>query len=173
MYDKFFLLIICVLVTGQVFGQKVPADSTDSKEGIAIGELGAASSMETRSKKKSYGYSLAVEATPIENWLEVELGISPTRSAYHKELAIDFLLKKPWTISPRLEFMLGIGPQWSHTKDSGITANLWSGELALDFMYWPFRKRAVGFFIEPDYVHSFREQDQSIEFSGGLLISIP
>lgn len=29
----------------------------------------------------------------------------------------DFLFKKPWTISKKLEFMAGIGPEWS-TRDN-------------------------------------------------------
>src|ERR1700749_4289447 len=129
--------------------QKKSIDTSSFKEGIGVGEIGGASSTDIKSGKSSFGYSLSVEATPIEDWLEVELGVSPTYAPHYKETDIDFLLKKPWTFSPRLEFMLGIGPQWGHSTDYGITTNSWSGEMALDFMYWPFKKHQFGFYMEP------------------------
>jgi hypothetical protein len=113
-------------------------------------------------------------ASPIEDWLEVELGVSPTYAAHYRETDVDFLVKKPWTFSSRLEFMLGIGPEWAHTTEYGTTTNSWSGELALDFMYWPFKKHQFGFYGEPAYVYGFNAaHEQSIEMSAGLLINIP
>jgi hypothetical protein len=167
----FFLLL---LISRNAFAQKTFNDSTSFKEGIAIGEIGGASSTDVKSGKSSFGYSLSVEATPIEHWLEVELGVSPTYAAHYKETDVDFLFKKPWTFSSRLEFMLGIGPEWAHSTDYGVTTNSWSGEIALDFMYWPFKKHQFGFYAEPDYVYGLNAaHEQSIEMSAGLLINIP
>jgi len=162
------------LLSANAIAQKTSNDSASDKEGIAVGEIGEASSTDIKSGKSSFGYSLSVEATPIENWLEVELGVSPTYASHYKETDVDFLFKKPWTFSSRLEFMLGIGPEWAYSPDYGITTNSWSGEIALDFMYWPFKKRQFGFYIEPDYVYGFSAaHEQSVEMSAGLLINIP
>jgi hypothetical protein len=168
------ILSLLLLFSIPAFAQKTSSDSTKDKEGIAVGEIGGASSTDIKSGKSSFGYSLSVEATPIEDWLEVELGVSPTYAAHYRETDVDFLVKKPWTFSSRLEFMLGIGPEWAHTTEYGTTTNSWSGELALDFMYWPFKKHQFGFYGEPAYVYGFNAaHEQSIEMSAGLLINIP
>lgn len=144
------------------------------KEGIAIGEIGAAASRDIKSGKSSFGYSLAAETTPIENWLEIELGVSPTYAAHYHETDIDFLLKKPWTLSRRLEIMLGIGPEWARATESGTTSTSWSGEAALDLMYWPFPKHQFGFYAEPGYTYGLNSRhEQSLEMSAGLLVNIP
>ncbi len=172
---KWILLLSLILLPGiTAFAQKTAGDSISYKEGIAVVEIGGALSADIKSNKSSLGYSIAVEATPIENWLEVESGISSTFAAYYRETDIDFLIKKPWAFSPKLEFMLGIGPEWAHTTDHGITTNSWSGEIALDFMYWPFKRHNLGFYAEPAYVYGFKAaHEQSVEISAGLLIDIP
>lgn len=167
----FFLLLLFSFHTN---AQKTSVDSSSFKEGIAIGEIGGASSTDIKSGKSSFGYSLSVEATPIEHWLEVELGVSPTYASHYRETDVDFLFKKPWTFSSRLEFMLGIGPEWAHSTNYGVTTNSWSGEIALDFMYWPFKKHQFGFYAEPGFTYSLnKEHEQSAEMSAGLLINIP
>jgi len=50
---------------------------------------------------------------PIENWLELEAGVSPFCKRNSAEWDTDLLFKKPWTISRKTEFMLGVGPEWS------------------------------------------------------------
>lgn len=170
------ILLLCFLflVSIHAVAQKTSGDSASFKEGIAVGEIGGASSTDITSGKSSFGYSLSVEATPIEGWLEVELGVSPTYAAHYKETDIDFLLKKPWTFSPKLEFMLGVGPEWAHSTEYGITTNSWSGEIALDFMYWPFREHQFGFYAEPAYAYGFNSaHEQSVGMSAGLLVNIP
>jgi len=169
-----WLPFLLLLISIDGMAQKISGDSTSLKEGVAVGEIGGASSTDIKSGKSSFGYSLSIEATPVANWLEVELGVSPTYGAYHKETDIDFLLKKPWTFSSKLEFMLGIGPEWANATDHGITTHSWNGEVALDFMYWPFRKHQLGFYAEPGYVYGFNKaHEQSAEISAGLLINIP
>jgi hypothetical protein len=39
------------------------------------------------------------------------------------------LFKKPWTISPKAEFMLGIGPEWVYLGQNGKTTNSIAGEV--------------------------------------------
>jgi hypothetical protein len=70
--------------------------------------------------------------------------------------------------------MLGVGPEWIHTKAYGVTMNSVGGEVVLDFMFWPCSKRRFGWFLEPGYDYSFgRGHERSIGISGGLLIAIP
>ena len=168
------IALLLLLFTLHTIAQKRPDDVISFKEGIAVGEIGGVSSTNIKSGKSSFGYGLSVEATPIEDWLEVELGLSDTYAAHFAETDIDFLVKKPWTFSSRLEFMLGIGPEWSHSTYHEVQDDAWNGELALDFMYWPFKKREFGFYAEPAYVYGFNAaHEQSAEISAGLLINIP
>jgi hypothetical protein len=84
------------------------------------------------------------------------------------------LFKKPWTLSKKVEFMAGVGPEWVHATKYGITTNSVSGEAVLDFMFWPSRKHRFGWYLEPGYEYNFgRGHEQSLGISGGLLIAIP
>jgi len=169
-----FAILLFFLSAINAFAQKTTKDSTDDKEGIAVVEIGGASSTDLKSNKSGLGYNISVETTPLENWLEIELGISPTYAAHSKENDIDFLFKKPWTFSSELEFMIGIGPDWSHATSYGVATNSWSGELALDFMYWPFKKHQFGFYAEPAYDYGLEKgHEQSVDMSAGLIINIP
>src|SRR6185312_3441219 len=86
----------------------------------------------------------------------------------------DALFKKPWTLSKKAELMIGIGPEWVHTRQFGTAKNSLAGEVALDFMYWPRAKHRFGWFVEPAYGYTFgHEHEQSIGLSYGLLIAIP
>jgi hypothetical protein len=70
--------------------------------------------------------------------------------------------------------MFGIGPEWVHAREYGMTANSLAGEVALDFMFWPSRKRRFGWYLEPGYEFSFgRGHERAAGISGGLLIAIP
>ncbi len=55
--------------------------------------------------------NLTAECTAIENWLELEAGVWPFFIRNSTEWDTDFLFK-PWTLSNKAEFMLGVGPQW-------------------------------------------------------------
>ncbi len=122
----------------------------------------------------SFGPTVAAEVTPIENWLELEAGVTPLFARNSREWDTDFLLKKPWTLSKKVEFMVGVGPEWVHLTNRGITTNSVSGEAVLDFMFWPSAKHKFGWFLEPGYEYNFgRGREQSIGISGGLLIAIP
>jgi hypothetical protein len=67
----------------------------------------------------TFAPNFAVETTPIENWLELEVGVSPFYTRNAMEWDTGLLFKKLWTISPKAEFILGIGPQWSISARRG------------------------------------------------------
>jgi hypothetical protein len=53
-------------------------------------------------------------------------------------------------------------------------SNSVSGEVVLDFMFWPSAKHRFGWYLEPGYKYNFgRGHEQSLGISGGLLIAIP
>lgn len=150
-----------------------PQHEAEEKE-AAVVELGAAMSWTTSGGAASFAPNVAVETTPVENWLEIEAGVSPFFTRNSTEWDTDLLFKKPWTLSRRVEFMIGVGPEWVHLRQNGTTTNSISGEVAGDFMFWPARRHRFGWFLEPAYDYSFaRGHEQSVGMSGGLLITIP
>jgi hypothetical protein len=150
------------------------AQDIDNKaeEPTAIIELGGAASHDLKGGS-GYGADFAAEITPIENWLELEAGVTPLFAPHQTEWDADFLFKKPWTISKKLEFMIGIGPEWVHTRQNGISRNAFAAEAILDFMFWPSGRHKFGWYLEPGYDYTFgRDHERSIGITGGLLIGI-
>jgi hypothetical protein len=164
-----FILATLFLGLGQiVFAQSI------EQEPVAILELGAAVSYSLNDDGAAAGPSFAVEFTPIKERLELEAGVTPLFSAHATEWDTDLLFKKPWTLSRKVEFMAGIGPEWVHSGHAGADVNALAGEGALDFMFWPFRRRKFGLYIEPAYDRGFvYSHEQSLGVSGGLLIALP
>jgi hypothetical protein len=171
------LLSLCLPARGQTSSNASSGhlqEVTVDKDPIAILELGAATSWNFSGGAATFAPNLAAEVTPIENWLELEIGVSPFFTRSSTEWDTDLLFKKPWTLSRKAEFMLGVGPQWVHLRQKGKVNNSVSGEVAGDFMFWPTRKHRFGWFLEPAYDCSFaRGHQQSIGMSAGLLIGIP
>jgi hypothetical protein len=160
-------LFFCLPVPAQTAGQK-------EEEPKAILELGAATSWNLSGGAATFAPNLAAEITPIENWLEIEAGVSPFYTRHSTEWDTDLLFKKPWTLSPAAEFMFGVGPEWVHLRQNGTASNSIAGELAGDFMFWPNGKHRFGWYLEPAYDYSFgRRHEKSIGMSAGLLIGIP
>jgi hypothetical protein len=156
-----------LLSCGHAFAQSVV------DEPAAVVELGGAASWNLKGGS-SFGPDVAAEITPLENWLELEAGTTPLFSSRSTEWDTDLLFKKPWTLSEKVEFMFGVGPEWIHTRQYGTTTNSLGGEVVLDFMFWPSAKHRLGWYLEPGYDYNFgRGHERSIGISGGLLIAIP
>jgi len=154
-------------------GYAVAEEKKDAEE-VAVIEIGAAPSWNLRERTASFGPTVAVEVTPIEKWLELEAGVTPSFGQHTTEWSTDLLFKKPWTLSRTVEFMAGIGPEWIHTRESGTTTNSLAAEAVLDFMFWPGPwKHKFGWYVEPGYEYSFgRGHERSIGISFGLLIAV-
>jgi len=163
-----YLLIACVfLCSGTAFAQSA------EKEPVAIVEFGGAGSWNIKDGGGSFGPTVAVEFTPIEKWLEIEAGVTPLFARHSTEWSTDPLFKKPWTASKKAEFMMGVGPEWVHARNKGVTTNSVSVEVAPDFMFWPSGKHRFGWYLEPAYEYNFgRGHEQSLGISVGLLIGI-
>ncbi len=169
-------LFLCQPVDGQISLERSSAHAqaaSEEKDPKVIVEVGAATSWNFSGGAATFAPNLAAEITPIENWLELEAGVSPYYSRNSTEWDADLLFKKPWTLSRKAEFMLGVGPQWAHVRQNGTVSNSVAGEMAGDFMFWPSGKHRFGWFLEPAYDYSFaRGHQQSIGMSCGLLIGV-
>jgi len=163
------LAVLLFLSAGTAFAQ-----SANEEKERAVIEVGGAAFRSVTDSSNSFGPSVAVEVTPIKNWLELEFGTTALFRRHSTEWGTDLLFKKPWDISPKVEFMFGIGPEWDHTNAFGVKRNSVSAEAVGDFMFWPSRKHRFGWYLEPTYEYNFaRGHEQSFGITGGLLISIP
>src|SRR6516225_12091357 len=114
---KWMLAAAFFLCLADAFAQEV------SNEPVVVVEVGAAPSRNLKEHASSFGPTVAVEVSPIEKWLELEAGVTTSFGRRSTEWTTDLLFKKPWTLSPKVEFMVGIGPEWIHTRESGMTKN--------------------------------------------------
>lgn len=161
------VLIACLVLCAR------SATAQSSEKEAAIVEIGAAPSWNVTSGGASLGPTVAVEVTPIENWLELEAGVTALFARHSTEWDTDLLFKKPWTLSKKAEFMAGVGPEWIRARNHGVKTDSVSAEGVLDFMFWPWAKRRFGWYVEPSYEYNFGPgREQSLGVSGGLLIAI-
>jgi hypothetical protein len=164
----------CVIIAALFLCSRSAFAQSVDKEPAAVIELGGASSWDLKGGGSSFGADVAVEVTPIENWLELEAGVTPLFRRHSTEWDTDLLFKKPWTLSKKAELMVGVGPEWVHTRQYGMTMNSFAAEAVLDFMFWPSAKHRFGWYLEPGYDYSFgRGHERSVGITGGLLIAIP
>lgn len=156
-----------------LISQAAFAQSDEKEEPAAVLEVGGAPGWSLTDPGSSLGPTVAVEFTPIKNWLELEAGVTESFGRHSTEWSTDLLFKKPWDLTPRVEFMAGIGPAWVRTRSEGVTAHSLAGEAILDFMFWTNARHRFGWYLEPEYDYSFRSgHESSAGISIGLLIAI-
>jgi hypothetical protein len=137
----------------------------------AVVEIGAVAERSVGESKSSAGATVAVETTPVENWLELEFGITGLRAAGRSEFGADLLFKKPWRLSATSEFMAGVGPAVSRRFGTSPATSL-STEFVGDFMFWP--TKSVGWYLEPSYgLTAWKGGERSVSLTAGLLIGWP
>jgi hypothetical protein len=157
-----FALAAFVPAASRLDGQAVPKRDDDHR---AVLEIGAVGQRSVGVSSTGIGGTVAVEFTPIENWLEVETGITAIRN----EVSMDFLLKKPWRLSAKSEFMAGIGPELSRPWSGGTSL---ATEIVADWMFWP--KKNVGWYLEPSYsVTAWSGGERNLGVAVGLLVGFP
>jgi hypothetical protein len=79
------------LCCGNAFAQSIDVDK--EPEPVAIVELGGAGSWNLKGGS-SLGADVAAEVTPIENWLELEAGVTPLFTRHSTEWDTDLLFQK-------------------------------------------------------------------------------
>src|SRR5437764_1785227 len=147
-------LIQSVLVVFSISVSDVAlAQSEEQEEPAAVLEIGAAPGWSLTDPGSSLGPTVAVEFTPIERWLELEIGVTPSFGRHSTEWSTDLLFKKPWDLTPKIEFMAGIGPAWVRTRSAGSTQHsvAVAAEAIADFMFWTSPKHRWGWYLEPAY----------------------
>ena len=95
----YVFLLCCLSAFGQT-AQNNPSihptkASTDADDPVAILEVGASTNWNFSGGSATFAPNLAAECTPIENWLELEAGVSPFFTRNSTEWDTDFLFKKP------------------------------------------------------------------------------
>ncbi|HEY4086370.1 MAG TPA: hypothetical protein VGM43_10555 [Bryobacteraceae bacterium] len=158
--------IFLLLTPGGAFAQAA------DQEPAAVIEVGGVASRQIGGGS-SFGGELAVEFTPIERWLEIEAGTAGLFTRHSSEWDTGALFKKPWTLSRTVEFMAGVGPEWVHTRERGVSSNALAGAFALDFMFWPRGHNKMGWFAEPEYEYTFgHDHERAIGVSFGVLFGV-
>jgi hypothetical protein len=140
----------------------------DNAEHTVIVGVGGAEELELADGSLHPGANVMVEWDAIENWLELEVGASFLSTAGGAELPVDLLVKKPFTLTRWAEFMIGVGPEV--VRVTGVKGTYFGGEVALDFMFWPWGRR-VGLWVEPEYDLTYQHGASSgIGTTGGVLL---
>jgi hypothetical protein len=154
-------------VPSECLAQKPSVKSAEDDHAVVF-ELGAAGDW-SRTEGFHPGGTFAFEVTPIEGWLELEVGVTAIRAESSSEIPVDVLFKKPWRFSPQFEFMIGVGPELIHATGPDH-ATFWGLSSVLDFMFWP--RKNVGWYIEPGYEVTFRDgtTHHGLAIAVGLLI---
>jgi hypothetical protein len=159
------LLALCCAWTRSAGAQTVTPENDDH---AVVFELGWAASWSRGENAHWRGGTFAFEVTPIEHWLEIEVGVSAIHADGVTEIPIDVLFKKPWSVSPEFEVMVGIGPELTHSTGSD-SATYWGVSSVLDLMFWP--KKNVGWYLEPGYEVTFRNgTEHGFALAAGLII---
>jgi hypothetical protein len=158
----------CEAVVWGIAISSLASSASAQDDHALILEFGAAGD---RSRAEGFhpGGTFAFEVTPIENWLELEIGFTAIRADASTEMPVDVLFKKPWRFSPQFEFMAGIGPEIVHATGAHHET-FWGLSSVLDFMFWP--RQNVGWYVEPGYELTFRDgtTHHGLAIAGGLLI---
>jgi hypothetical protein len=145
------------------------ATASDVEDHSVVFELGWVGDWSHEEGVHPKGATFAFEVTPIEHWLELEVGVSTLRADGATEVPIDVLFKKPWQISPQFEFMIGVGPELVHVTGTA-PQTYWGLSSVLDFMFWP--KKSIGWYVEPAYEVTFHDgtAHHGLAVAAGLLI---
>ena len=164
-----FLVVCCAigLPPAPAVGQ-----ADEQRDHIAVFEIGGAADWGLTGGPVGLGGTLAVEVTPIDEWLEIEAGVTALGGNGRKEFSTDLLLKKPFQLSSGVELMAGAGPELSWNLAGPHQTQALTTEFALDLMVWPAKN--VGWYVEPSYnISGFSAPStRSLGITAGLLIGV-
>jgi hypothetical protein len=162
-------VILIALAATRANAQSAAPVSPKDDDHSVVYELGWASDYSRAEGFHAKGATFAFEVTPVPDRLELEVGLTAIRANGVTETSVDLLFKKPWTLSKRIEFMAGIGPELIHA--TGAEAGTFWGVSAVgDLMFW--RTKNVGWYLEPGYEAAFRAGTarQGFAMAAGLIV---
>jgi hypothetical protein len=107
------------------------AARAEEKEPSALIEIGGATEWDLRDGGQNFDPAVAIEITPLKNWLEIERGVSSLFGGGRADWNTDLVFKKPFTLCKTVEVEFGVGPEWLHTTGGGkqpirLAARQWS-----------------------------------------------
>ncbi len=147
--------------------EKGEPDTEEARHTIILG-VGGAAELELGDGSLHPGPNAFVEYEAIENWLELELGVSVLAAEGGREVPVDLLFKKPFQLTSRLELMIGLGPQIVSVSGTEKNGTFIGGEIVFDFMFWPLHH--FGFWVEPSYGFLFRGGvSHGLSTTGGVI----
>jgi hypothetical protein len=165
-------LIVTAIFRSCVLGATAGrAQDSEATEHSMVLEVGGAAEWPVRGGGSNVGGTLAGEFTPIEHWLELELGMTALASTDHTELSADLLFKKPFRLTSTAEFMFGAGPSLARSIHGAERRTSLSAEFDLDFMFWSGTR--FGLYVEPSWSWDPRNGERSIGVDIGVLIGMP
>ena len=88
--------------SGHAFSQQ-----QENKDHVAVSNSALRANWDSEMEKTASVPSVAVEVTPIEHWLEIEAGVTPSMSKGSTEWDFDVVFKKPFQLSKNVECMFG------------------------------------------------------------------
>ena len=155
-----------IAVTLLLFARPIVAAEDQGEHNFVL-ELGPAAEWPLHAQA-NYGGNVAVEKEVIEDWLELELGVSYLGSNGRNEMETDFLFKKPFQLSPTVEMMIGVGPSVNRTFHGPERGTSTSVEFAADFMFWP--TKDIGWYVEPTWSVVPGTGERAFGATGGLTV---
>ena len=162
-----FVVQIAVFACVSSWPQEVTAQAQAEEDNSWVIEAGLAGERSIPQGVSNAGATLALETTPIEEWLELGFGVTALATSGHTELSSDLVFKKPFRLSPTSEFMIGLGPFVARTQSGPEKGTAHGIEVVLDFMFW--RSKDTGWYLEPGWSRNAGSGERSISLNGGLL----
>jgi hypothetical protein len=139
---------------------------------VALVELGATGEREISEHVSHLSPTIGIEAEPIENWFEIELGASTNRSQGATNWELELQFKKPFQLCNMIEVEPGLGSTWSDTTQSDQRPSTWGAEASIGFLFW--RTKRIGWFLEPSYGITFGSGTKtSVGLTGGIFFTLP
>jgi hypothetical protein len=158
-----------LLATG-VRAQQEPEQRNfaSTEEPAFVLEVGPAAEWPLRGERANYGGNIGIEREVIEDWLELEAGLTGLATSARGELSEDLLFKKPFRLSPDLEFFIGVGPELAHTFTGSDKGTSTSVEFAAELMYLP--SSGIGWYVEPAFSVEPVSGKKAFGVTGGVAI---
>lgn len=149
-------------------GQGQEKQGDDGIDHAIVVGIGGAIELEVVGGTAHPGANISVEWDAVEHWLELEVGASILTADGGIQVPVDLLVKKPFKLARRAEFMIGVGPEVIQVTGTG-SGTYFGGQVALDFMFWPW-ERHVGLWVGTEYDLVFHDGASSgIGGTGGML----
>ncbi len=164
------LVVIAVLVVAP--HRAMCQEAADNEDHSVVLQLGPAVERNLNNKTSGSGGTMAVEFTPIEDVLEIEIGTSVLSSSGGRELGGEIMFKKPYHLSPTSEIMIGIGPQVGRKYQDANAGTSFGVTFAFDLMFWP--TKDIGWYINPEYGYGIGKSngERSIGASIGIAFGL-